>query len=75
MREKIEDFALGMAAAIAVPVVQAAVTFNEGVIDSPGPWLRGVLTGCIVAAGLYVRTRLAERGTRNAEPFDDLVGD
>ena len=54
MNDRIENFLIGLGAALIVPIGTALVTVSNGAIDSPGPWLRVLVTGCAVAAGKYL---------------------
>lgn len=56
MNDRIENFLLGLGSALIVPVATALVTFSDGAIDSPGPWVRALVAGCAVAIGKHLLT-------------------
>lgn len=55
MRERFLDFLLGAGAALLVPIAQALINVDAGVLDNPKPWLVGLTVGCSVALGMYLR--------------------
>lgn len=54
-RERWEHFLIGLLAALLVPLASALVTVDAQTFEEPGTWARSLVTGVLVALGLYLR--------------------
>lgn len=75
LRARLIEFAIGLAAAILVPVVEAMVRFETATLDNPRTWLLGIATAVTVSLGLYLRTAIAKYLVEKAWAKRELVTD
>ena len=51
---------IGLAAAVALALGEALVTFEASTLEDPAVWGRDLLAGVVTALGRYITTRLPE---------------
>lgn len=57
---RIEQLLASLGLAIAVPVAQALINFNQDVFAHPSQWISGLAVGVVAAAGLWLKGATAK---------------
>lgn len=55
MNKELVNFGAGLLFALATPISTALVTVNNNTLDNPSTWLAGLVVGCLVTTGLYLK--------------------